>query len=127
MESACFPADAWSASSLSSHLSSPDNYAILLLEADEPVGYVTGRLFAPEGELYRIAILPSHRKKGLGKTLLSQFFTDARARGCEQIFLEVRESNTPARTLYESFGMQVTGRRKGYYQQPKEDAILYTI
>jgi len=55
-------------------------------------------------------------------TLLGQ----ARQANSDAIFLEVRESNTGARRLYEEFGFRETGRRKAYYTNPSEDAVLYS-
>lgn len=127
LEETCFPADAWSEQALASHLASTHSYAILLEEAEEAVGFLTGSLIPPEGELYRIATTPAHRGKGIAEKLITRFFADLAERGCDSIYLEVRESNTAARHLYEKHGMQVVGRRKQYYESPKEDAILYAI
>lgn len=127
LEAACFPADAWSESALASHLNSAQGYAILAERDGRAVGFLTGSLIPPEGELYRIATLPAHRGKGIGEELIAHFLADLSKRGCNSIFLEVRESNTAARALYEKHGMQVVARRKQYYEAPKEDAILYAL
>ena len=127
LEAACFPADAWTESALASHLRSESGYAILFEKDGEPLGFLTGSCIPPEGELYRIATLPAHRGEGIAEALISTFFADLAKRGCDSIYLEVRESNTAARRLYEKHGMQVVGRRKLYYDAPKEDAILYAL
>jgi ribosomal-protein-alanine N-acetyltransferase len=57
--------------------------------------------------------------------LLEKFLDFARGRSAEKVFLEVRESNLAARRLYEKLAFMETGRRKLYYQEPEEDAIVY--
>lgn len=68
-----------------------------------------------EAELLLIAVAPAARGKGLGAALLSQSKTDSRNRGLHDLFLEVRESNTAARGLYDRLGFIIIGRRKDYY------------
>src|SRR5438128_1704079 len=83
---------------------------------------VLGRL-----ETENIAIARSARRGGLGTRLLGEFVDLARAEGAESVFLEVRESNRAARLLYEKWSFTERGRRKKYYQDPEEDAILYHL
>lgn len=86
-------------------------------------GYIS---VAPgEGELLRIAVNSEYRGKGIAKKLLSLLHGGAREAGCEAIFLEVRESNLAAISLYESAGYTRIGTRKGFYKSPREDALLY--
>ena len=79
---------------------------------------------AGEAELLRIAVDPSARRKGLGRTLLRAAEADLRNLGIRSLHLEVRLSNTAARALYESEGWQPQGRRPRYYSDG-EDAALY--
>lgn len=79
----------------------------------------------PDMEIYNIAVDPSERRKGLGKKLLELSLEAARLTSIERILLEVRESNTAARALYEGAGFVSHGRRKSYYSAPPEDAVLY--
>jgi ribosomal-protein-alanine N-acetyltransferase len=78
----------------------------------------------PEWELENIAVLPEFRRHGLGRRLLSALIKQARLQGAERIFLEVRVSNLAAIRLYELAGFQQLGRRKGYYLNPTEDALI---
>ena len=89
------------------------------------LGFLVARQIAPEWELENIVVAPAARRKGLGRQLLEALFAAARQTESQSLFLEVRESNTAARRLYERLGFEQTGRRKAYYASPAEDAILY--
>jgi len=91
----------------------------------EVVGFLVARHLAAEWELENIVVAPTARRQGLGKRLLDALFSVARETNGGSVFLEVRESSAAARTLYERAGFEQTGRRKGYYTDPVEDAVLY--
>ena len=74
-----------------------------------------------------IVVAPSARRKGLGKKLLAALVAAAEETHSAAVFLEVRESNIAARTLYETAGFEPTGRRKFYYTNPGEEAVLYRL
>ena len=116
--------DAWSESSLSSHLTSETALALVAKDGDRPLGYLLGVALAPESELYRIAVLPSARRTGVARRLLDAFFALLRDRSCETVYLEVRESNHAARGLYDSVGFSKVGIRKNYYHRPSENAVI---
>ena len=78
-----------------------------------------------ECEVANLAIDPSRRSDGLGAFLLDALLLQARAEGLLVIFLEVRESNTRARRLYESRSFHEVGRRTKYYRHPEEDALIF--
>jgi [ribosomal protein S18]-alanine N-acetyltransferase len=85
------------------------------------VAFLAMRSVMPdEHELLNLAVAPEHRRKGIARTLLDY----AKRQGPGLWFLEVRESNTAARTFYKSYGFIDFGKRKGYYQEPYEDAIV---
>lgn len=90
-------------------------------------GFLVARPAAAEWEIENIAIAGPARRRGLGARLLGEFLDLARARGAESVFLEVRESNRAARALYEKWSFAESGRRKRYYKDPEEDAILYCL
>lgn len=104
---------------------------LALVAEDEPssltpvVGFLVARHLGPEWELENIVVALSAQRKGIGKSLLDALFDAARETNSQAVFLEVRESNTAARRLYEKAGFQQQGRRKSYYNNPIEDAILY--
>ena len=87
--------------------------------------FLVARGVASEWELENIVVASGHRRRGLGKQLLQFLFALARHARGEAIFLEVRESNAAARAFYEKLGFEQMGRRKGYYADGLEDAIIY--
>ncbi len=89
------------------------------------VGFLVARHLSAEWELENIVVAPTAGRQGLGKRLLDALFSAACETTGGAVFLEVRESNTAARTLYERAGFEQTGRRKSYYTDPVEDALLY--
>jgi [ribosomal protein S18]-alanine N-acetyltransferase len=89
------------------------------------LGFLVARHVASEWELENIVIASHAQRKGLGSQLLQALLDHAKRAKADSIFLEVRESNAPARALYETTGFQQTGRRRSYYSNPSEDAILY--
>jgi ribosomal-protein-alanine acetyltransferase len=93
----------------------------------EVQGFVIARAVGVEWEIENIAIAGPARRRGLGTRLLGEFLDLAKARGGEAVFLEVRDSNHAARSLYEKWAFTESGRRKKYYKDPQEDAILYRL
>jgi ribosomal-protein-alanine N-acetyltransferase len=77
-----------------------------------------------QGELANVAVTPRLRGRGLGTYLLARVLDVARERGIQTMFLEVRASNEPAHDLYRRFGFSEVGRRKAYYDHPREDALI---
>jgi ribosomal-protein-alanine N-acetyltransferase len=75
-----------------------------------------------EAQLLNLSVVPDARRGGLGGALLAQFLDDAHRLGAEQVFLEVRVTNTPAIKLYEREGFERIGRRTAYYPAADEDA-----
>ena len=84
------------------------------------------RHLPPEWELENIVVAPAVRRMGVGIQLLDSLLVQARQNDSASIFLEVRESNTEARRLYEKLGFRENGRRRAYYTSPSEDAVLYS-
>ena len=88
------------------------------------LGYLCLWEIAEELHITNIAVHPTCRRQGIGRTLLQGVLDDARQRKLRLVVLEVRPSNTEARTLYETFGFRVIGRRQGYYYDTGEDALV---
>jgi ribosomal-protein-alanine N-acetyltransferase len=86
--------------------------------------YAVQRLTEQDWELEFIAVSPKFRGAGHGSELVAHLIANL-PNSCERLFLEVRESNAAARRLYIKQGFAETGRRKRYYRNPVEDAILY--
>ena len=79
---------------------------------------------ADEADITNVAVTASKRRQGVAGALIGHLLAEGKKRGIAKIFLEVRESNAPAIGLYAQQGFAVTGRRKDYYEDPKEDALL---
>ena len=88
------------------------------------IGYLCVWEIADEVHVTNIAIHPAYRRRGIARELLTGLIADARARDLRLIVLEVRPSNHEAIALYESFNFRVTGRRRGYYYDTGEDALV---
>jgi len=106
-----------------------NNNALYLIALCDGVvaGYIGIFDLIDEFSIINVATHPDYRKKGIGRLLMSKIRKHAENKGCAVISLEVRESNVPARTLYDSLGYTVCGRIGNYYSDPKEDAILYQL
>jgi len=120
---------------------SPEQYA-MALKADSPggkrlilvienggavEGFLMARAIADEWEIENVAVSGSARRRGLGARLVGEFITRARQQGATVVYLEVRESNRAARMLYEKWAFVENGRRRGYYHDPAEDAVVYRL
>lgn len=91
---------------------------------DMAAGYAILWCILEEGELANLAVRRDLRGKGIGSKLLSRVLEGAEAAGVRDLYLEVRESNRSARRMYAQSGFQEIGVRKGYYDQPHEDALV---
>ena len=118
-EAEIFP-DPWRAEDIAAHVDSGHLVFFVAERAEEACGYLLGMHIPPEGEIYRVAVLPAYRRQGVGAALC-----EALVSRCNLCDLEVRRSNAPARALYESLGFSLVGERKNYYKDPMEDACLY--
>lgn len=116
--------DPWSFTAFRSVLGEERLNFHVALENEKVVGYAVSWCVIDEAELANLAVAPELRGNGIGATLLDRAMSDAGASGCVVMHLEVRESNTAARTLYESRGFELVGRRKRYYRAPIEDALI---
>lgn len=92
--------------------------------APRVVGYLCLWEIHPEIHITNLAVHRVWRRQGIARSLLGAILEDARRRHLTTAFLEVRPTNTEARSLYEDLGFQVIGRRKGYYFDTGEDALL---
>lgn len=91
------------------------------------VGMIVNWLLVDEVHVATIATHPDFRRQGIAKKLLTHTLRYMSGEGAITSFLEVRESNAAAREMYRKFGYEETGRRKGYYKDNNEDAILMTL
>jgi [ribosomal protein S18]-alanine N-acetyltransferase len=120
IERASFP-NPWSVEAFRAHL------ADVFLVAESPAGiagYVVAWSVGPEAEILNVAVAPSDRGRGTGRVLLGAAVRELDRAGARRAFLEVRLSNAPARRLYERAGFVEVGRRRAYYDRPREDALI---
>lgn len=89
------------------------------------VGTIGLKNIAGEGEVTNVAVLPSWRGLGIAGRLMERLLSEAYGSGINTFTLEVRAGNVPAIRLYESFGFQAEGRRRDFYDRPREDALIY--
>ena len=89
--------------------------------------YVIGRLIAPEGEIYRVAVSEEYRRRGVAYRLLDYSVKTSRGKGLESLFLEVREKNVAARGLYSSYGFIEISKRRDYYKNPTDNAVIMLL
>ena len=102
-----------------------ENIAIFAAERDGVlVGFSCMLMIGEEAEILNIASSPAARRSGVGQALLSRMIEEAAAQGVSVIYLEVRDSNAAARSLYRKNGFAEIGIRRHYYIKPREDAIL---
>ena len=127
LEKVCFPTDPWSEALFRAALDNPRVCPLLVRGEDGSIlGYAVLSAVLDEGNLDNIAVAPYARRQGIADTLLSALTAFGREHlAC--LMLEVRASNVPAIALYEKHGFIAVGRRKNYYDAPREDAILMTL
>ena len=114
----------WSEKSLAAELENPLAIWLVALDGDRVVGYVGSQTVMEETDLMDVAVDPAYRRQGVAKLMLTALCMDLRARGSHSLSLEVRPSNAAALALYEKLSFYEIGRRKNYYQDPKEDALI---
>lgn len=125
LERTCFSRP-WSEGALAEELYN-DTACFLVAEGEDGsvLGYAGLHVILDEGYIDNVAVDPAYRRQGVADALL-EVFCRFGAEKLAFLTLEVRESNAPAIALYEKHGFYTVGRRKDYYDDPKEDALLLT-
>ena len=126
LERECF-VHPWSRESLKETLRSGDSLFYIAELDGRVIGYIGMSFVLDEGYIYNVAVEKSSRKKGAGSALIQTLVNYGKKNGFAFLTLEVRESNTAARSLYSSFGFIKVGERKNYYSDPVENAVLMTL
>lgn len=127
LERICFSRP-WSRKMLAEEL---ENQCAAFLVAEDSVsgrvlGYAGLMVVADEGYITNVAVFPEYRRQGIAAQILQVFVQFAEANQLAFLTLEVRPSNAAAIALYQGFGFEEVGRRKNYYDLPKEDALILT-
>lgn len=134
LEAACFP-EPWSGDIYRHELAHNRLGAYWVVRPATPDAQTAPPILAyggcwtmgPEVHIVTVATHPDYRRQGLGRVLMAWMIEHARAGGALEVTLEVRASNHAAQSLYAQMGFVVVGRRKGYYRDNGEDAILMTL
>lgn len=122
IEKTCFT-DPWSENMVADLMDSSWD-EVWVLEKERVIGYINFRFVAGEGELMRIAVLPSERGHGYSRMMMDVMIKAASENDISDITLEVRSGNAPAIALYRAYGFTCEAVRKGYYHAPTEDADI---
>ncbi|WP_394552943.1 ribosomal protein S18-alanine N-acetyltransferase [Agromyces sp. MMS24-JH15] len=131
LERETFPDDAWTEDAMRRELEGEHGYYLVAIDdADPGAVFAYAGLLAPagsgQGDIQTIAVAPDHRGSGLGRALMLALVDEARRRGANEVFLEVRADNPVARGLYASLGFVELGLRRGYYRHGM-DAVMMRL
>lgn len=122
---------AWGWDAYHKELQSPEDVIMLVAkignEGNAIAGFIVSRLVAGELHINNVAVRPEFHRRGFAAQLLTTVLREGRRNGARLAFLEVRAGNAAAQGLYRRCGFQVTGRRRRYYNQPVEDALLMSL
>lgn len=125
LENTCFSTP-WSERSIREELTNPWAFWLTAMEGENLLGYIGIQFGLDGGDIMTIATNPEYRGRGIGKRLVEAAVELLKGKSLGYLTLEVRPSNLPAIALYESLGFREVGRRKKYYRDPVEDALLMT-
>ena len=123
IERLCF-SEPWSPEALLYMCKSPNTYAVAVMIDGRLAAYGGCEFVPPEANIVNIATHPDFRRRGCASAVIDALEEFLSSKGVDSIFLEVRVSNTPARSLYERKGFRTAGVRKNYYRFPTEDAAV---
>jgi len=123
LERICF-SDPLSENSVASELKNKLALWLVAEENGDVAGYIGSQTCGEESDVMNVAVHPDFRRRGVAETLVGCLVAELKAMGSSSLTLEVRVSNLPAIALYEKMGFSQVGRRKNYYRNPKEDALI---
>lgn len=123
IEDELFGNEAWSRGMFWSELAA-GHYYRAAVDDGRVVGYAGLAVAGDEAWVNNIAVAGRAQRRGIGTTLLRDLIDEARRRGCYQIALEVATDNHPAQAMYDAFGFEGAGIRRGYYQPSGKDALI---
>lgn len=119
IEKACF-SKPWDEISIAAELKNEFSEFYIAVENGTAVGFVGLYALTDEADIVRVGVLPQYRNRGIARAVLTKSLENVDG----DVFLDVRESNVPAISLYRSLGFYDTGVRKDYYSDPEENAVL---
>ena len=116
--------DAMNIQVISPELDLGDDLDLVALDGDRVAGYVGSQTVMDESDMMNVAVHPDYRKQGIATALIVGLVEELRKKGSHCLTLEVRASNENAISLYKKLDFQEVGRRKNYYRNPREDALI---
>ncbi|WP_026652300.1 bifunctional tRNA (adenosine(37)-N6)-threonylcarbamoyltransferase complex dimerization subunit type 1 TsaB/ribosomal protein alanine acetyltransferase RimI [Butyrivibrio proteoclasticus] len=125
LEKANLGKEAWNSKQLLDALTRDDTIYVVAEKAGRIVGLCGVQNISGEGEITNVSVAPDCRNEGTGYKMVKQLLERGRGIGIEAYTLEVRAANAPARRLYEKLGFVSEGVRAGFYEDPKDDAVIY--
>ena len=123
LEKICF-SDPWSENSIAFELENKLAHWLVAQEGEMVAGYIGSQTVLGETDMMNVAVHPDFRRRGIAEALVKRLVEDLKAMESHCLTLEVRASNAPAIALYEKLGFSQIGRRKNYYRNPREDALI---
>ena len=123
LEKICF-SDPWSEKSIASELSNKLAFWLVATEGERVAGYIGSQTVMDETDMMNVAVHPDFRRQGIAEALVNGLVEHLKTVGSRCLTLEVRASNAPAIALYEKLGFSEIGRRRNYYRNPREDALI---
>ena len=123
LEKICF-SDPWSENSIASELENKLAHWLVAQEGEMVAGYIGSQTVMGETDMMNVAVHPDFRRRGIAEALVKRLVEDLKVMESHCLTLEVRASNAPAIALYEKLGFSQIGRRKNYYRNPREDALI---
>ena len=123
LEKLCF-AMPWSEKSVAGELDNPLALWLVAMDGESLAGYVGSQTVMDETDMMNLAVDSEFRRQGVGEALVNALTASLKELGSRCLTLEVRDSNGPARALYAKLGFAEAGRRRGYYRDPREDALI---
>lgn len=126
IEKACFSVP-WSEEAIKETLCESNSLFYCALHGEKLFGYIGSYSVLDEVYITNIAVLKEYRKNGAARALLKRLSEDSKKSKKAFVTLEVRKSNLPAVSLYESEGFVLSGERKDFYEKPREDGLIYTL
>lgn len=114
----------WSEGNFKALLDKETYFYLVALSEGIPVGICGMIMVCGEGDIDKVLVESGHRGQGIGKVLLQELLQQGQQQGITDFTLEVRVSNAPAIRLYEQVGFVSEGIRPGFYDKPKEDAMI---
>ena len=121
--------DAWSETDYADEMLRSNSIVLKAMDRGELVGFLVARIVPgaterPDAELYNIAVLPTHKRHGIGSKLLMALVRRSVDAGVSSIWLEVREFNSEAISFYELHGFKAEATRPNFYTDPTEGAVI---